>query len=76
MTAISNVTCVSSENDSYDFAFDNAMAAEEKKKMFFAFAKEIPILMQKEIEPSLGDIFLKLTDNTSEKEENTNESDI
>ena len=29
---ISNVTCVSSENDSYDFEFDNAMAAEEKKK--------------------------------------------
>ena len=50
---------------------------EEKKKMFFAFAEnEIPILMQKEIEPSLEDIFLKLTDNTSEKEENTNESDI
>ena len=74
---ISNVTCVSSENDSYDFEFDNAMAAEEKKKMFFAFAEnEIPILMQKEIEPSLEDIFLKLTDNTSEKEENTNESDI
>ncbi len=73
---ISNVTCVSSENDSYDFEF-NAMAAEEKKKMFFAFAEnEIPILMQKEIEPSLEDIFLKLTDNTSEKEENTNESDI
>ncbi len=45
--------------------------------MFFAFAEnEIPILMQKEIEPSLEDIFLKLTDNTSEKEENTNESDI
>ena len=74
---ISNVTCVSSENDSYDFEFDNAMAAEEKKKMFFAFAEnEIPILMQKEIEPSLEDIFLKLTDNTSEKEENANESDI
>ena len=74
---ISNVTCVSSENDSYDFEFDNAMAAEEKKKLFFAFAEnEIPILMQKEIEPSLEDIFLKLTDNTSEKEENTNESDI
>ena len=74
---ISNVTCVSSENDSYDFEFDNAMAAEEKKKMFFAFAEnEIPILMQKEIEPSLEDIFLKLTDNTAEKEENTNESDI
>ena len=74
---ISNVTCVSSENDSYDFEFDNAMAAEEKKKMFFAFAEnEIPILMQKEIEPSLEDIFLKLTDNMSEKEENTNESDI
>ena len=74
---ISNVTCVSSENDSYDFEFDNAMAAEEKKKMFFAFAEnEIPILMQKEIEPSLEDIFLKLTDNTTEKEENTNESDI
>ena len=74
---ISNVTCVSSENDSYDFEFDNAMAAEEKKKLFFAFAEnEIPILMQKEIEPSLEDIFLKLTDNTTEKEENTNESDI
>lgn len=74
---ISNVTYVSSENDSYDFEFDNAMAAEEKKKLFFAFAEnEIPILMQKEIEPSLEDIFLKLTDNTTEKEENTNESDI
>ena len=44
---ISNVTCVSSENDSYDFEFDNAMAAEERK-LFFAFAEnEIPILMQK-----------------------------
>ena len=32
--------------------------------------------MQKEIEPSSEDIFLKLTDNTAEKEENTNESDI
>ena len=54
-----------------------SLSAEEKKKLFFAFAEnEIPILMQKEIEPSLEDIFLKLTDNTSEKEENTNESDI
>ena len=42
-----------------------------------AFAEnEIPILMQKEIEPSLEDIVLKLTDNTTEKEENINESDI
>ena len=49
----------------------------KRKKLFFAFAEnEIPILMQKEIEPSLEDIFLKLTDNTTEKEENINESDI
>ena len=49
---------------------------EEDKYLHERIKNEIPILMQKEIEPSLEDIFLKLTDNTSEKEENTNESDI
>lgn len=73
---ISNVVCVSSIEDSYDFEFDTEMNSEDKKNLFFAFAEnEIPILMQKEIDVSLEDIFLKLTENTT-KEENENEGDI
>ncbi len=73
---ISNVTCVSSADDAYSFEFDTTMDFDERKKLFFAFAqKSMPILAQKEIEISLEDIFLKLTDNTA-KEGKNNESDI
>lgn len=70
---ISNVICVSSADNAHDFEFDTAMTAAERKKLFFAFAEnEMPILTQKEIDISLEDIFLKLT----EKEVKTDESDI
>lgn len=70
---ISNVVCVSSNGNAHDFEFDTAMTAAERKKLFFAFAEnEMPILTQKEIDISLEDIFLKLT----EKEVDANESDI
>ena len=73
---ISNVVCVSSENDAYNFEFDTTMDAEERKQLFFAFAeKSMPILTQKELDTSLEDIFIRLTENTA-KEENTHESDI
>lgn len=72
---ISNVACVSSEGDAYDFEFDTTMDGEAKKKLFFAFAENsVPILMQKEETASLEDIFLSLTQ-TGEKED-THESDI
>lgn len=70
---ISNVICVSSTDNAHDFEFDTAMTAAERKKLFFAFAEnEMPILTQKEIDISLEDIFLKLT----EKEVKTDESNI
>ena len=70
---ISNVVCVSSAGDAHDFEFDTTMSADERKKLFFAFAEnEMPILTQKEADISLEDIFLKLT----EKEGTENESDI
>lgn len=68
---ISNVICVSSAGNAHDFEFDTVMTADERKKLFFAFAEnEMPILTQKEADVSLEDIFLKLT----EKEGNTDES--
>lgn len=74
--SISNIICVSSTDDAYNFEFDTTMDADERKKLFFAFAEnEMPILAQKELEVSLEDIFLKLTENTA-KEEKKNESDI
>ncbi len=70
---ISNVACVSSAGDTFDFEFDTKMDAEGKKQLFFAFAEnEIPILMQKETEISLEEIFLKLT----AAKEDENESNI
>ena len=73
---ISNVMCVSSSNDAYDFEFDAKINADGRKKLFFAFAeKSMPILAQKEVEASLEDIFLELT-KAPEKEEKENESDI
>lgn len=69
----SNIVCVSSSGDSFDFEFDTKMNAEDKKQLFFAFAKNsMPILLQKETEVSLEEIFLKLI---SAKEAN-NESNI
>lgn len=71
---ISNVICISSNGDTYEFEFDTAMETDNRKELFFAFAEnQIPILAQKETETSLEDIFLKLTE--APKEEN-NESDI
>lgn len=71
---ISNVICISSNGDTYEFEFDTAMETDNRKELFFAFAEnQIPILAQKETETSLEDIFLKLTE--VPKEEN-NESDI
>lgn len=68
---ISNVICVSSSDTAHDFEFDTTMTAQERKKLFFAFAEnEMPILTQKEVDISLEDIFLKLT----EKEGEANES--
>lgn len=73
---ISNVVCVSSADDGYNFEFDTTMNAQERKKLFFAFAENsMPILKQQEAEISLEDIFLKLTENSSKEDEN-NESDI
>lgn len=70
---ISNVVCVSSTDNAHDFEFDTTMSAQERKKLFFAFAEnEMPILTQKEVDISLEDIFLKLT----EKEGEANEGDI
>ena len=70
---ISNVICISSNGTAHEFEFDTEMTAEERKKLFFAFAEnEMPILTQKEAEVSLEDIFLKLT----EKEGDANESNI
>lgn len=72
---ISNVNCVGGADGEYEFEMETTMNAEDKKKLFFAFAeKSIPILTQKELDFSLEDIFLTLTD-TSDKEEK-NESDI
>lgn len=63
MDDISDVVCVSSSGDYFDFEFDTTMDDDAKKNLFFAFASNsIPILMQKEIEVSLEDIFLKLTE--------------
>ncbi len=71
--SVSNVTCVSSLGDTFDFEFDTKMSNEDKKELFFAFAQNsIPILLQQETEVSLEEIFLKLT---SAKEANY-ESDI
>lgn len=73
---ISNVVCVSSEGDAYNFEFDTIMDAEERKQLFFAFAENsMPILTQKEIETSLEDIFLELTQ-SAEKEDKKHEGDI
>lgn len=67
---VSNVICVSSSGDSYDFEFETEMTDEDKRKLFFDFAEnEIPILMQKESEQSLEDIFLSLTSNKEEVQE-------
>lgn len=67
---ISNVACVSSSGDTFDFEFDTRMDAEEKKKLFFAFAENsIPILLQKETEISLEEIFLKLISKKEEEHE-------
>lgn len=72
---ISSVACVSSADDVYDFEFETTMDADGRKQLFFAFAqKEIPILMQKETDTSLEDIFLTLTENAV-KEDN-DESNI
>lgn len=67
---ISNVVCVSSADDAYNFEFDTTMNGEERKQLFFAFAENsMPILMQKEVDISLEEVFLKLTDSTAKEEE-------
>ncbi len=67
---ISNVICISGSGDTNNFEFDTTMNADDKKKLFFAFAEqEMAILEQKEVSVSLEDIFLELTKNTA-KEEN------
>jgi ABC-2 type transport system ATP-binding protein len=73
MSKVENVVCVSSAGDTFDFEFETNMDAEESKELFFTFAKhQIPILMQKEVEISLEEIFLKLIS----KKEDKNESNI
>ncbi len=68
--SISNVICISSKGDEYNFEFDTTMSAEEKKKLFFTMAENsLAILHQKEVSISLEDIFLELTKNAA-KEEN------
>ena len=68
--SISNVICISGSGDAHNFEFDTTMNADDKKKLFFAFAEqEMAILEQKEVSVSLEDIFLELTKNTA-KEEN------
>lgn len=72
---VRNVICVSSSGDNYEFEFETSMTEEDKKKLFFAFAENaIPILMQKESEESLEDIFISLTGNSEEVQ--TDESNI
>lgn len=68
--SVSNVICVSSDNNAHEFEFDTEMSADERKRLFFAFAEnEMPILTQKEAEISLEDIFLRLTEKEADSDE-------
>ena len=68
--SVSNVICVSSDNNAHEFEFETEMSADERKRLFFAFAEnEMPILTQKEAEISLEDIFLRLTEKEADSDE-------
>lgn len=65
IVGVKNVTFLSAAEDgSFDFEVETNVRidAEFNKQLFFTFAEQgMPILMQKELEASLEDIFLQLT---------------
>lgn len=72
------------DEESFDFEIevDTEINPEFNKKLFFAFAEAgMPIIMQRESEVSLEDIFLQVTENaktekTAKSEEENHEGDI
>ncbi|HIU56518.1 MAG TPA: ATP-binding cassette domain-containing protein [Candidatus Ornithomonoglobus merdipullorum] len=57
------------DTDEYELAFGNRESREISRKLFFAFANaNLPILMQREEEITLEDVFMKITANSRNSE--------
>lgn len=82
VAAIRPLGAFDSESFDFEIEVDTEINPEFNKKLFFAFAKAgMPIIMQRESEVSLEDIFLQVTENaktekTAKSEEESHESDI
>ena len=72
---VSNVVCTSSNGDEHSFEFETQLSANDRKKIFFAFAKEnMAIISQQDKRLTLEEIFLSVTDGG--KESDGGEGDI
>ena len=59
---VSGVVCTSSNGDEHSFEFETLLGANDRKKLFFAFAKEnLAIMSQREKKLTLEEIFLSVT---------------
>lgn len=73
---VSNVVCTSSNDDEHSFEFETQLSANDRKKIFFAFAKEnMAIISQQDKRLTLEEIFLSVTDGGG-KESDGDEGDI
>ncbi len=73
---VSNVVCTSSNGDEHSFEFETQLSANDRKKIFFAFAKEnMAIISQQDKRLTLEEIFLSVTDSGG-KESDESEGDI
>ncbi len=73
---VSSVVCTSSNGDEHSFEFETQLSANDRKKVFFAFAKEnMAIISQQDKRLTLEEIFLSVTDGVG-KESDSGEGDI
>lgn len=82
VAAIRPLGAFGAESFDFEIEVDTEISPEFNKKLFFAFANAgMPIIMQRESEASLEDIFLQVTENIqmekiAESEEESHEGDI
>ena len=76
---VASVVSLGSKQDgSFDFEIEaeNDIDADFSKKLFFALAESnMPILMQKNVEASLEEVFIEITDNDVQSVQNTDQAE-